>query len=309
MSDDPTTENTGPGETARPDERVRPGPEGRRSEDARRTGTRSGPGENTDPTLLEALPGLARIGARAGFRTLAWMANETLTTGEEIVSAVAEGESPVPVVREATREAWGAVARSLGTDDPAGGSRPGSPRADRTGGPRTRPGSGPVSDEELRRRGARLLAQSADVRFDEDGHPAFTHILDELTPDEARILRFLATDGPQPAVDVRTHRPFGVGSELVAAGLSMVGLQAGVRHLDRTRSYLDNLHRLGLVWFSREPVAPGRYQVVEVQPEVAAALERAGRASRTIRRSIHLTPFGEDFCRTCLPVDPPGHAS
>lgn len=253
-----------------------------------------------DPTLIEALPGLARIGMRAGMRTLAWMANETLTTGEEIVSAVAEGESPVPVVREATREAWSAVARSLGADE--AGSAPAAAdrrRAGRSGGSR------PATDEELRRRGAHLLAQSADVRFDEHTHPAFTHILDELTPDEARILRFLCTDGPQPSVDVRTNRPFGVGSELVAAGLSMIGLQAGVRHLDRTQSYLNNLHRLGLLWFSREPVAPGRYQVVEVQPEVAEALKRAGRAPKTIRRSIHLTAFGEDFCRTCLPLDPP----
>ena len=293
MSDDPTAEDPRPTEE---DERARARPRA---------------GDAPDPTLIEALPGLARIGMRAGIRTLAWMANETITTGEEIVSAVAEGESPVPVVREATREAWGAVARSLGADESADPERAGSPRADRAGGPRTRAGSAADNEAELRRRGARLLAQSADVRFDEDSHPAFSHILDELTPDEARMLRFLATEGPQPSVDVRTNRPFGVGSELVAAGLSMVGLQAGVRHLDRTRSYLDNLHRLGLVWFSREPVAPGRYQVLEVQPEVAAALERAGRAPKTIRRSIHLTPFGEDFCRTCLPVAPPdaGHRS
>lgn len=283
----------------------------RPTEEDERTGARPRPGDAPDPTLIEALPGLARIGMRAGIRTLVWMANETITTGEEIVSAVAEGESPVPVVREATREAWGAVARSLGADESANPERAGSPRAERAGGPRARAGSAAVPDDELRRRGARLLAQSADVRFDEDSHPAFSHILDELTPDEARMLRFLATEGPQPSVDVRTNRPFGVGSELVAAGLSMVGLQAGVRHLDRTQSYLDNLHRLGLVWFSREPVAPGRYQVLEVQPEVAAALERAGRAPKTIRRSIHLTPFGEDFCRTCLPVAPPdaGHRS
>lgn len=256
-----------------------------------------------DPTLLEALPGLARIGMRAGMRTLAWMANETITTSEEIVSAVAEGESPVPVVRDATRDAWTAVARSLGVDDATAGAAP-TRRSTRPRSAGAR-GSAAVSDDELRRRGARLLAQSADVRFDEHTHPAFTHILDELTPDEARILRFLCTDGPQPSVDVRTNRPFGVGSELVAAGLSMIGLQAGVRHLDRAQSYLNNLHRLGLIWFSREPVAPGRYQVVEVQPEVADALKRAGRAPKTIRRSIHLTAFGEDFCRTCLPVDPP----
>lgn len=259
-------------------------------------------GENPpEPTLYEALPGLARIGLRAGFRTLAWMANETLTTGEQVVSAVADGESPIPVVRESSRDAWAMVARSFGIEDddadPAG--RSGRRAAER-----------PATTDELRARGADLLHRSADVRLDDDTHPAFAHILDELTPDEARMLRFLCTEGPQPSVDVRTNRPFGVGSELVSGGLSMIGLQAGVRHQDRTQSYLNNLERLGLIWFSRETVEPGRYQVVEVQPQVVDALKRAGRAPRTIRRSIHLTPFGEDFCATCLPTDgaswPPG---
>jgi hypothetical protein len=60
---------------------------------------------------------------------------------------------------------------------------------------------------------------------------------------------------------------------------------------------------LGLIWFSRERLEdPLRYQVLEAQPDVVEALRRAGRGT-TVRRSIHLTPFGEDFCRLCLPLD------
>jgi hypothetical protein len=66
---------------------------------------------------------------------------------------------------------------------------------------------------------------------------------------------------------------------------------------------LNNLERLGLIWFSREPIEnPIAYQVLEAQPEVMEAIKRAPRA-RTIQRSINLTPFGEDFCRVCLPLD------
>lgn len=267
-----------------------------------------------DPRIVETLPGLARIAAGAGWRTLHWMASETIHTGEEIVNAVAEGESPVPVVRGATHDAWTMVSQSLGLADDdtrEGRGNKGRDRAARDSASRGSDGStGPrrrapkrAGADELRARGADLLHKSADVRFSEDTHPAFEHILDELTPDEARILRFLHVEGPQPSVDVRTSRPFGAGSELIADGLSMIGLQAGVRRLDRTKAYLNNLHRLGLIWFSREPVEPSRYQVVEVQPEVTAALKQAGRASKTVRRSIHLTAFGEDFCHTCLPAD------
>jgi hypothetical protein len=122
-----------------------------------------------------------------------------------------------------------------------------------------------------------------------------------MAPDEARVLRFLAAEGPQPAIDVRTGRPLGIGSELIAGGLSMIGLRAGVRDIQRTNAYQNNLFRLGLIWFSREEVDPTRYQVVEVQPDVATAIKQAGRMPRIVRRSIHLTPFGEDFCRMCLP--------
>src|SRR5207247_5240908 len=122
--------------------------------------------------------------------------------------------------------------------------------------------------------------------------------------DEARVLRLLVIEGPQPSVDVRTGGPIGmIRDELVAPGLNMIGMEAGVRFPDRVNSYLNNLYRLGLIWFSREQLEDqARCQVLEAQPEVSAAVEEAGRG-RTIRRSIHLTPFGYDFCRTCLPLD------
>lgn len=159
----------------------------------------------------------------------------------------------------------------------------------------------------LRERGAELLRQSADVSHAEDLHPAYARILDNLSPDEARILRLLATEGPQPAIDVRRGLP--LVSELVAPGLNMIAAEAGCRYPDRVHAYLDNLNRLGLIWFSRETLRDqNRYQVLEAQPETLEAMREAGRTARTVRRSIHLTPFGSDFCDVCLPVEPAGAA-
>ena len=96
-----------------------------------------------------------------------------------------------------------------------------------------------------------------------------------------------------------------LASELVAPGLTMIGADAGCRDLDRVHAYLNNLNRLGLIWFSRESLRdPLRYQVLEAQPEVIAPLREGGRLSRTVRRSIDLTPFGVDFCEVCLPPSP-----
>ncbi|MGX6447894.1 DUF4393 domain-containing protein, partial [Patulibacter sp. S7RM1-6] len=172
---------------------------------------------------------------------------------------------------------------------------------------RTRPApeddDGRVASEVLQQRGAGLLARAADVDFVEDTHPAYGRILDELSPDEARILRLMATTGAQPAVDVRTGRPLRIGSELVVAGLTVIGAEAGCRYVERVPAYLNNLFRLGLVWFSHEELHDLRaYQVLEAQPEVKDAMRRAGRAARVVRRSIGLTPFGEDFCAAVLPA-------
>ncbi|HZJ29090.1 MAG TPA: Abi-alpha family protein, partial [Solirubrobacterales bacterium] len=84
------------------------------------------------------------------------------------------------------------------------------------------------SDRNLRERGAELLRRSADLHDRDDQHPAYRRILEELAPDEARILRLLVADGPQPTVDVRAGlRP---ASRLVSAGHSMLGADAGCRN-------------------------------------------------------------------------------
>jgi hypothetical protein len=81
----------------------------------------------------------------------------------------------------------------------------------------------------------------------------------------------------------------------------MMGTEAGCRHVDRVPAYLNNLQRLGLIWFSDQPIDDVMaYQVIEAQPDAIAALKRAGRA-KTVHRSFRLTAFGQDFCEVVLP--------
>lgn len=157
-----------------------------------------------------------------------------------------------------------------------------------------------ASDEQLRRAGARLLAQSAEPPCGDATHPAYAHMLQEISPDEARILRLLFADGAQPAVDVRTNRPFGVGAETVAAGVSMIPEVAGCRRPERIAEYLGNLHRLGLIWFSKELVEVRRYELLQVQPQLIDAMTKAGRYAKTVRRRIEITPLGTDFYTVCF---------
>jgi Abortive infection alpha len=256
--------------------------------------------ESTDDSLLRAAPGLARIAASAWWNATGWTVGASLRVGTRMIQAAASGRPPGEVFEETGADAREYARRVLGlrvdaAEEPADAE--GATVTTQPGG--TGRGAPPAA---LRERGAELLRQSADVHYDEDLHPAYARILEALAPDEARILRLLAREGAQPAVDVRRGLP--LASSLVAPGLTMIGAAAGCRHLDRVHAYLNNLFRLGLVWFSRERVEdPLRYQVLEAQPEVVEPLREAGRTGRTVRRSIHLTPFGEDFCEACLPVE------
>lgn len=163
--------------------------------------------------------------------------------------------------------------------------------------------NGTVPESVLRVRGAELLRESADVAPDDGAHPAHARVLEELAPDEARILRLLTLDGPQPVVNVCAVNLIGASSEPISSNLTMIGRAAGCRHHDRVPTYLNNLERLGLIRLSDSPLEElSKYQVLEAQPEVLDSLKQAARA-KTVHRSVRLTPFGKDFCDICLPLD------
>jgi Abortive infection alpha len=247
--------------------------------------------QREDDSLIRAAPVLARMAATAWVRGVRWGAESSVRAWARLVRSAANGENPAQALQETGSELRRYARELLGIADEL------DEEAAEAG--------HDASAATLRRRGEELLRLSADVTYEEDSHPAYARILDVMAPDEARILRLLMEQGSQPSVDVRSGGPLGVGvvaTEMVAPGLNMIGAEAGCRHVDRVPAYLNNLYRLGLLWFSREQVGDHlRYQVLEAQPEVIGALDEAGRGARTVRRSIHLTPFGADFCALCIP--------
>ncbi len=254
-----------------------------------------------NPGLTEIVPGLARLGAVAWWRGARWSVETSVRVGNRVVRYAASGQAPSDLLAESGRDLRVWLRRFIDVVDESAQAAAGATSAQSTSTPSEASTNGHVP---LRARGAELLRRSADVYHDDDCHPAYERILEELAPDEARILRYMSTRGPQASVDVRTGGPIGmVNSQLVAPGLTMIGANAGCRRAERIHVYLNNLERLGLVWFSRETLEDqASYQVLEAQPMVTDAMARAGRA-RTVRRSIHLTPFGEDFCKAALPLD------
>ena len=249
------------------------------------------------PSLLGTSRALVRIAGAAYWRSARWTVVTSARAGQRVVGAAANGQTPADLFRATRAEVREQARRFLGLD-----AREAETPKETTA--RQMQAERDEARKSLREQGAELLRRSADVNFEEDAHPAYARILDQLAPDEGRILRLLVVEGPQPSVDVRAGWvPFRMATELVAPGLNMIGAEAGCRHQDDVPAYLNNLFRLGLIWFSSEPVDDqARYQVLEAQPNVAEAIKQAGRA-HTVRRSVELTPFGKDFCELCLPVE------
>ncbi|WP_227996823.1 Abi-alpha family protein [Nocardia australiensis] len=234
---------------------------------------------------VRAATGIARVAVTAVSDVAAWSIDTALGVGATVVRGSAAGTPPREVLAAAEAEVREAIRRALRI-------------------PTVPEPPDPAALPTLREQGAALLRLSASTHGEpQETHPAFARMLADLTPDEARVLRFLHLDGPQPSIDIRTGRPRGLGAERVMSGLNLIGEHAGLRFPNRIQQYLPNLRRLGLIEFVKEPVGnPNRYQLLEAQSPVREVLKRSGFGTKVHYRSIALTGFGADFVQTCLPV-------
>ncbi|RDI52764.1 Abi-alpha family protein [Nocardia mexicana] len=260
---------------------------------------------SNEARLIRGVFRAAGLAAGTAVRGGQWAVGTTYEVTKEITQAAINGESSADIAERAGAALQSVARNILGVTEGSVREIVSYVPTNNGHAPQPIPGGyvRSASLDDLRRRGEALLARSADVYFTEDVHPAYDRILDQIAPDEARILRFMALNGPQPSVDVRTNRPLGIGSELVSGDLTSVPEQSGVRYPDRARLYLINLNRLGLLVTSDDPVVLSRYMVLEVQPVVESALKQAGRVPKIVRKSLRLTEFGEDFCKTCFSIN------
>ena len=255
------------------------------------------------------IPGLAKVVAVSSFRIGAWAASSWVHAGRRTIDVALHPEHAVDLAED-LRAAASSITRALvgeEMEDRVRHAAAANPvvrvvaETVETVSPSAHVVEPAPPANPLHEAGRELLRKSRDVWSDDRDHPAYARIIEELAPDEARILLLLLRRGPQASVDVRTGGLVGsVSSSLVQANLNLIGPLAGCRYVDRVPSYLHNLERLGLVWFSSETLRdPQEYQVLEAQPDVLSAMGSVRRA-KVVRRSIHLTPFGEDFCRDGL---------
>ena len=154
---------------------------------------------------------------------------------------------------------------------------------------------------------ANLLAASMDRLTSNSAHPSFVEILKQLTPDEAKILKYFTHQIPFPILRIRREQ---TGAQRGGTDLypyfSTLGEQSGCEHPSNTPAYLDNLTRLGLIQIPEiyEYTAPNVYNVLENHPIVLHLKESVEKQKdadiKIIRRGVIVTQLGKQFISICV---------
>lgn len=125
-------------------------------------------------------------------------------------------------------------------------------------------------------------------------HPAFVHVIQQLTPDEAVLLQHFAKLERSFSIhEEGTDQGYTPGTDSVSQQFRSVCEQAGVSDSSQSDGYLDNLLRLRILaelqWNESEYHPPGgnRYGTYE------------GFVENKTGRLIELAAFGEKFLATC----------
>ncbi|HTK64402.1 MAG TPA: Abi-alpha family protein [Pseudonocardia sp.] len=133
-------------------------------------------------------------------------------------------------------------------------------------------------------------------------------ILRSMVPDEARILAALADGSRYPLMHIETRGP-GAG-RTVLANASTVGRVAGVHLNSAVPVYITHMFDLGLVEEGpQDDELSDQYALLGSEDYARRAESEAQDSNRlgtkVIRRTIHISPLGEELWAACRPSEPP----
>lgn len=155
-----------------------------------------------------------------------------------------------------------------------------------------------------------LLVSSMDKRAAGNCLPCFPAILSSISPDEAKILKFLASHQSQSVfaqVSIFTILPNGTLSLKFRNG-SMLGIDSGCQYPKNSPTYLDNLARLGLIEMSDEMILDAEseyqrimdnYNLVHSPDNNPGPMNYDPKYFEVVKGFLRLSELGITFCRAC----------
>lgn len=162
------------------------------------------------------------------------------------------------------------------------------------------------AESELSELYANLLATSMDRVTVYQAHPAFVDIIKNMVPDEARIMRFLASNVSYPLINIKLVDPNDSSFHITHRHISLLGLDAQCDHPTLTPSYLDNLERLGLIHIPAllRLANDELYKRIEEFPQTKSILETLreieGKTVELEKIKLEVTDFGKQFMHACV---------
>lgn len=163
------------------------------------------------------------------------------------------------------------------------------------------------SEEELADLYANLLATSMDRKTAYSAHPAFVDIIKSMSPDEARIMKFVGANGtgPQAMINIKLVKQDS-SFLLVHRHISLIGVDAQCEHPPITSNYIDNLERLGLlkVDSTAKITAEEPYKRIEDRTEISKIIEDLSKTPELTvevqKIMVNMTDLGKQFYKVCV---------
>ncbi|WP_238998229.1 Abi-alpha family protein [Nocardioides limicola] len=144
-----------------------------------------------------------------------------------------------------------------------------------------------------------LLDRANDQTTTGSRHELFAKILDQLVPDEARIISALSDGSSSPLVDVLRRSMGRQPAVAVLENMSLVGRTANLALPHLTPQYVGHLLSLGLVEIGAEDVLmKDDYEILAADMAVLGAIKRASRramGARVKRRTLRLSMLGREL--------------
>ena len=162
-----------------------------------------------------------------------------------------------------------------------------------------------MNSEELRNAYANLLAASMNADKKWDVHPSFVGIIQQLSPDEAKLLKSI-TEVLYPIIDLKIVHPDGTFNVILRNYTDIA--DSICEHSDKVFSYLDNLERLKLIeisfgtYIADESVykhLEEHADIKKLKEDVANNLKKDDKWECE-RKIFRLTQYGMDFIEICI---------
>lgn len=146
---------------------------------------------------------------------------------------------------------------------------------------------------------SRLLERASEQTTAGGRHVLFAKIIEQIVPDEARIVSALSDGSSSPLVHVRRRSIGPQPAVAVLENMSLVGRTANLALPHLTPNYVGHLLSLGLVETGPEdPSMKAEYEILLADMAVLAAIKRASRramGARVERRTLRLSILGREL--------------